>query len=76
MSTPGQLSLSRPPRPLDCVDVQSPDPVSWCSVVAQRKDNGRKASGTYLINVLFLRFFLVLVNIRLKFTRARVSKRC
>jgi hypothetical protein len=57
MSTPDQLPPSRPPRPprpLDCVDVEPLDPVRWCSVVAQRKDNGRKASGTYLINVLFL----------------------
>lgn len=54
MSTLDQLPLSRPHRPLDCVDVQPRDPVSWCSVVAQREDNGRKASGTYLINVLFL----------------------
>ena len=54
MSTPGQLPLSRPPRPLDCVDVKPRDPVSWRSVVAQGKDNGRKASGTYLINVLLL----------------------
>jgi hypothetical protein len=45
MSTPDQLPLSRPPRPLDCVDEKPRGPVSWCSAVAQGKDNGRKASG-------------------------------
>ena len=80
-STPDQFPLSRsrsrsrPPRPLDCADVQPRDPVSWCSVVAQGKDNGSKASGMYLINILFLGFFLILDNIRLKFARARASKR-
>jgi hypothetical protein len=78
MLTPDQLPLSQhlPLPPLDCDDVQPPDPVSWCSV-SGCSDKG-KASGTYLIDVLLLRFFLVLGNIRLKFARARtrVSKRC
>jgi hypothetical protein len=40
MLTPDQLPLSRHlplPLPLDCADVEPPDPVSWCSVVAHGK---------------------------------------
>ena len=50
-------------------DMQPRNPVDRRSVEVRRKDSLRKASGTNLIYVLFLRSFQVLGNIRIKLVR-------